>query len=1214
MSDEGSALGVERSAPRGAVFLSYASQDAEAAKRIAEALRAAGVEVWFDQNELRGGDAWDQKIRRQIKECALFVPVISPNTNARAEGYFRLEWKLAVDRSHLLADDHPFLFPVVVGDVNDATARVPDKFREVQWTRLRLDESPGELAARIGRLLGGDLEPGRPRPGSRGEGAAAPALPPGREKKGFERWWWLIFPVMGMAWPLIAVLKPALLRREPPAAAAPTQASAPALSEARKLAQRAAELVNDPNYTRESMWLADELCTRALALDASDAEVWATAAFVGQALWQQAYDPSAARREKVRAQAERAVQLAPNSVFGRLAVARNFALVGDNAEAVRLLRELAREAPANPLLWQNLVWISRRLDREADVAEAIQRLRALDARGALTQALFLEARDLRLRLRYPEAEAVLNELLAGPPSRHAYYERLLLLTRSWHELAETEPFLEKLPLRFQQEPAFGSAIAQYWLYRGEPEKALQALARVPQEFFEEFAAREPKAFLAGWAHAVAGRATAAQAEWRVALGLVEERLKGDPRAVGLLGLKAQLLGLTGQREAAREAWKLRVEFADTANPPSAESVGYFHVAVGENEQAVAAVVGRWPTTSPNARTTLMWALRHSPRLAAIRDDPRIRQLVAEHQAFLDDLRRKSRPAAATPPAGAAPSPAAPAKADDTSVAVLPFANLSGDPAQEYFSDGLTEEILNTLARERDLRVPGRASSFSFKGRNASAAEIAQALGVSRLVEGSVRKSGNRVRISVSLTRASDGFSEELGTFTEELSDVFALQDKVARAVVEKLTRRTVATASVGLTRNAEAYDAYLQGRSLQVRSPGLTPQAIEAYERAVRLDPDFALAWARLAEARFRAYGSQNDRSPALVQATRDAIDRALASQPDLPQALIMRAHWSRAVLGDFAAARRDLERVEALQPANADLRYAQAQLARDSGQIADAFRLYREALQLDPQNGDFTNAYAVSLCLPRGEYVEADQLLRRAMAIQGPAQSVPFGNLVRVRLLWRGPEAALRLVDRTPAEQVSRTTWRVSLLVMLGRLDEARAEAEPLRRSEGPAPALSFVGQAPARLDYEPLLALGWVEEARARAAEDVAAAEREFARDNRAPNIWATYVRALIVLERRDDALAALQGWQAEVARVPGTFRRVNDFAYRAVNFYARLGRVDEAVALIREMRAAGLTGRVGFSSHSDFDPIRADPRYQELVREYEAWVRTLPDPVDL
>jgi tetratricopeptide (TPR) repeat protein len=115
----------------GAVFLSYASQDAEAAKRICDALRAAGIEVWFDQSELRGGDAWDTAIRQQIKACTLFVPVISGNSRARTEGYFRLEWKLAVDRSHLIAADRPFLVPVVIDATTERDARVPDKFREV---------------------------------------------------------------------------------------------------------------------------------------------------------------------------------------------------------------------------------------------------------------------------------------------------------------------------------------------------------------------------------------------------------------------------------------------------------------------------------------------------------------------------------------------------------------------------------------------------------------------------------------------------------------------------------------------------------------------------------------------------------------------------------------------------------------------------------------------------------------------------------------------------------------------------------------------------------------------------------------------------------------------------------------------------------------------------------------------------------------------------
>lgn len=139
--------------PSHAVFLSYASQDLQAAQRICGSLRAAGIEVWFDRSELRGGDAWDQSIRRQIKSCALFLPVISKNTHERDEGYFRLEWKLAVDRSHLMSAHRAFLLPVVIDDTRDDDEQVPDSFRAVQWTRLPGGETPAVFVERIRRLL-----------------------------------------------------------------------------------------------------------------------------------------------------------------------------------------------------------------------------------------------------------------------------------------------------------------------------------------------------------------------------------------------------------------------------------------------------------------------------------------------------------------------------------------------------------------------------------------------------------------------------------------------------------------------------------------------------------------------------------------------------------------------------------------------------------------------------------------------------------------------------------------------------------------------------------------------------------------------------------------------------------------------------------------------------------------------------------------------------
>jgi TolB-like protein len=139
--------------PAGAVFLSYASQDVDVARRICDALRAAEIEVWFDQTELRGGDVWDQKIRQQIRDCTLFVPIISQHTQERLEGYFRLEWKLAVDRSHLMATERPFLVPVVVDGTRDQEAFVPDAFRAMQWSSLPGGEASPAFAAVIARLL-----------------------------------------------------------------------------------------------------------------------------------------------------------------------------------------------------------------------------------------------------------------------------------------------------------------------------------------------------------------------------------------------------------------------------------------------------------------------------------------------------------------------------------------------------------------------------------------------------------------------------------------------------------------------------------------------------------------------------------------------------------------------------------------------------------------------------------------------------------------------------------------------------------------------------------------------------------------------------------------------------------------------------------------------------------------------------------------------------
>ena len=175
----------------GAVFLSYASQDADAARRISEALKAAGIEVWLDQSELVGGDAWDQSIRRQIKECALFIPVLSSTTQSRREAYFRLEWKLADERTHLMAKGTPFLLPVTIDATSDQGALVPESFLAVQWTRLPAGETSPAFVERVTRLLGGGSTITTASP-SHERGGDVPA----KQKPAISTWIWALLAIV----------------------------------------------------------------------------------------------------------------------------------------------------------------------------------------------------------------------------------------------------------------------------------------------------------------------------------------------------------------------------------------------------------------------------------------------------------------------------------------------------------------------------------------------------------------------------------------------------------------------------------------------------------------------------------------------------------------------------------------------------------------------------------------------------------------------------------------------------------------------------------------------------------------------------------------------------------------------------------------------------------------------------------------------------------
>ncbi len=621
-----------------AIFLSYASQDAEAAQRICDALRTAGLEVWFDRNELVGGDAWDQKIRKQIKECALFVPLISANTNARAEGYFRLEWKLAVDRSHLMADDQPFLFPIVVGDVNDATARVPDKFREVQWTRLRLDETPAELAARVTKLLdGGSLEAGRPRPADRGEGAPAPEkLRRKRERPVWLRHAWSVLALVIVGY---YALRPLWHERrsEPETNRAVEEKSA--ASEARQLAERARQLTIDKyNSTADDFVAAEALLKRALEMDATDGEIWAISSLVNTAIRTRGFSDDPARREVARSHAVRALALAPASVEAKFALGRwQRDNEPDLAVAEKTFLEVIAQDPRHAGALSSLGSLYNRSGRDAEALAMFERQAEIPGSRALARySAYLVHFGQR---RFAEAEQCLRDSIAAEPSSNAVCGLAMVLLTGRGDPAAARAALQQLPAASRSEHRAVWIAAFTRLAAREPDAALEELRRLPADFIQDNWFVGPRDYWAGCAHEMAGRREAARIAFESGLAVVDRQIKAFPRDHALHVARGELLARLGRAAEARQCARTATELAGARglrfwfNSPVR-----IHAALGDVEEALPLLrrfltgpdrALQWPLTPALLRVDPLWdKLRENPGFRSLLDEAAANELAA----------------------------------------------------------------------------------------------------------------------------------------------------------------------------------------------------------------------------------------------------------------------------------------------------------------------------------------------------------------------------------------------------------------------------------------------------------------------------------------------------------------------------------------------------------------------------------------------------------
>jgi serine/threonine-protein kinase len=419
---------------------------------------------------------------------------------------------------------------------------------------------------------------------------------------------------------------------------------------------------------------------------------------------------------------------------------------------------------------------------------------------------------------------------------------------------------------------------------------------------------------------------------------------------------------------------------------------------------------------------------------------------------------------AEPQKSVASRPAGEAKAEPSpkSVAVLAFDNLSDDKGSEYFSDGISEELLTVLQKIPGLHVAARTSAFSFKGKNVPAQEIGEKLGVAHLVEGSVRKAGDVVRIAARLTQANTGEEQWSENYTRNLKDVFAVQTELAQTIVEQLRgqltgsaadpttkaqiRAEVRAAEKGGTQNVEAHEAYLQGRFfLNRHSEKEADQARAAFERAVQLDPHFALAWAGLAQAHVWAcnYGSEGGQEGfnAHLNAARQAVERALAIEPDLPEALFPRAMIETNFDYNWKNAAETLRKALALAPQDSALLLEAGNLAQIRGEILPSLDLFRRAVASDPVNPQARAFLANSLSY-LGKHGEARAEFAREIELNPLAPNSHAGIGLTYLLEGKFEEAVV-------AAQKDAADWAQLLVLSCARWGQKRIPESDAALSE---------------------------------------------------------------------------------------------------------------------------------------------------------------------
>jgi TolB-like protein/Tfp pilus assembly protein PilF len=564
--------------------------------------------------------------------------------------------------------------------------------------------------------------------------------------------------------------------------------------------------------------------------------------------------------------------------------------------------------------------------------------------------------------------------------------------------------------------------------------------------------------------------------------------------------------------------------------------------------------------------------------------------------------------------GAAPGKETPpaAEIESKSIAVMPFANLSAEKANAYFADGIQDEILTRLSKIADLKVISRTSTQHYKSAPGNLPEIARQLGVAHILEGSVQKLGDRVRVNVQLIKAANDFHLWADSFDRKLTDIFSVESDIANAIADQLqvhlTGREKQVIAAKPTGNPEAYDAYLRGLAYTLRTQNTPANYLGAqkyFREAVRLDPKFALAWALLSYVDARGYHTTNlQPTVALREEARQAFETALALDLNLGEAWVAQGYYHYGCVNDFETAVRCYEQARKFLPNSSRIPQSLAFVARDQGQWKRSESYFNEAERLDPRNANLLTQHAQFYIALR-RFPEALRKLDLILEIVPNDIDALVEKAAIAQAEGDLPRAATLLAQVQPAAG-DPTAWEQ--LAYQAILERRPAQIIPRLKEilARPDPDVGY-------LNGELRFWLGWAQEV---AGDHIAAQEtwREARTELEAflkeqPENWSLLDDLALIAAGLGEKAAAFTLIDRAIALHPIEKDAANspqsiDILARIA---ARLGEPDHAIAVLEKILSIPCNGGMATGMPLTpallrldpmFDPLRMDPRFQKLA----------------